>query len=261
MDETICFCGSGKAHTLCHGDINPNSPVARLYLVQRQLDAAIEKQRRENNLPVKCRAGCAQCCARCFNVSEPEAAQILEALSRRLAPADISRLIRKANDQWALLASEYPALAQAISGPILLEALGKAHETVLPFPCLFLDEEGRCTIYEVRPLICRIYGAGRVSWMGNSRPCTHLPPLHTARDRYADLSGFEETFGRYAFLEYDGQYIMRRPVPLFYYFHLLFKDPERPAELLQTPWYRNLTELDDEAYIESLVKEPDITLS
>ncbi|GAA1768568.1 YkgJ family cysteine cluster protein [Nonomuraea bangladeshensis] len=49
----------------------------------------------------------------------------------------------------------FPGLPTA-AGPLLRQRLSKVTEAP---PCAALGDDGRCRAYEVRPLICRLYGA------------------------------------------------------------------------------------------------------
>lgn len=88
------------------------------------------------NQPLACRPGCSYCCHRCVPVSMPEALAIFEQVKHwqedRLAPLKI-----RLKAFWEL------------AEPLRAKQFWNLRE-----PCPFL-EEGLCSIYERRPLLCR----------------------------------------------------------------------------------------------------------
>lgn len=78
-----------------------------------------------------CRRGCASCCHMATTISSIEAAQIGKAIGRTPKPGrpplDVAETRKAEIDKWHLT------------------------------PCTFLGLENECTIYDVRPLACRIH--------------------------------------------------------------------------------------------------------
>jgi Fe-S-cluster containining protein len=93
----------------------------------------------------QCGAGCYACCQPGLTVTHVEAARIREWLSDH---AELSRVIR--------------------SGDGMLADQGY---------CGMLDADGRCSIYEVRPLICRSHGMP-VSWKTDEAEARDCCPLN-----------------------------------------------------------------------------------
>jgi Putative zinc- or iron-chelating domain len=87
---------------------------------------------------IACRAGCGHCCVVNVAVLEPEVAAILQDLRRRLSGRERSRLRQRAR-----------ALYRMVVG------LDDEERIMLRQPCLFLTEQGECSIHPVRPLLCR----------------------------------------------------------------------------------------------------------
>lgn len=55
-----------------------------------------------------------------------------------------------------------------------------------PYSCPALDAEGRCSVYELRPLVCRLYGAAeRLECEHGCRPADGLLPAARARELIA----------------------------------------------------------------------------
>lgn len=117
-----------------------------------------------------CAAGCAWCCHQQVAVSPAEAVAIARHVRRTLAPADLAAL----NGRLAALDSQTRGLSVG----------ERAH---LKVPCAFLDD-GRCTIYAVRPLRCRgVYSrdAGHCRWaMENPEALFGRPDRHAAPGPY-----------------------------------------------------------------------------
>ncbi len=87
---------------------------------------------------IACRAGCGTCCAVNVSVLFPEAVAIADFLRREMAPAQLEQTRARLDElhrevRW-LDDSERPFLRRS---------------------CAFLDADGSCSIYPVRPLICR----------------------------------------------------------------------------------------------------------
>lgn len=81
-----------------------------------------------------CSSGCSHCCKMAVPICDLEAKIIGEAIGRERAP-----VARKVPDHVASIEQETQA------------AKWKG------VPCTFLGDDGRCTIYEHRPLACRIH--------------------------------------------------------------------------------------------------------
>lgn len=109
----------------------PDRPALRATLVQlrARVDAHFDAALARTPEAFACRAGCESCCHQRFGVFEVEAAPVREALAR--------------------LARTDPALRARVRA----QADDPAHQ----HHCALLVE-GRCAIYDERPLICRSHG-------------------------------------------------------------------------------------------------------
>jgi Fe-S-cluster containining protein len=86
---------------------------------------------------VACKAGCGHCCHVAVSVTAPEALTIVEHLKRPGSAAELQQLAGRV------------AAARERTG-----RLSSSERFSPDNPCVFLDD-GRCRIYEVRPLACR----------------------------------------------------------------------------------------------------------
>jgi Fe-S-cluster containining protein len=102
---------------------------------------SIRKAEAEGQLPreIACREGCDPCCYNLVEVTAPEAVLLGDFVARNFSPAE----------QEALLARVAGALA-LMAGQSKTEIIKRRRE--LPCPLL---REGRCSVYPVRPLVCR----------------------------------------------------------------------------------------------------------
>ncbi|MGH9470673.1 MAG: YkgJ family cysteine cluster protein [Terriglobia bacterium] len=98
---------------------------------------------------IHCRTGCSDCCSQMFLITELEAAYISRAVKH--FTAERRAILRQR-------ASEYLARREEILAERQIpDAWGALPPPGLRLPCPAL-ENGACSIYEHRPLICRKYG-------------------------------------------------------------------------------------------------------
>lgn len=247
MSENMCLCGSCKPQSECHADINGKSLVAKLYRLQQDIDNEMEKYKNGKFRISPCKEGYCRSCGFC--VSEAEFVQILNYLLRHWSFMDIQKLIEKSHLQWKQLQENDPEYAQKLTGTITIYDLYKMNDRVLPFPCIFLDENGFCKIYPLRPLQCRFHSVGCTSDMPSSKPCSDLPQPES--DPSLNELGLKAL--QFIFYKYHAQTIIRRPVPLFYYFHLIFKDMTDISSMHEIEFYKNMLQFSEEDYVSYLV--------
>lgn len=92
---------------------------------------------------IQCRPGCSKCCSQIFRITKLDGWMISEHL-RSLPETRRNELQQKAR--------EYLNQPGFSSHPFLTK------EGSNIFPCPALGNEGECTIYEARPVICRRFG-------------------------------------------------------------------------------------------------------
>lgn len=115
-------------------------PVSSLLTELRNiyLDAdSLLRRNSENSHLIACRAGCAHCCVVNVSISLLEGLAITEFI-RQLDEAERDRLFFSLERLW-----------------IRIRGLDDDERLALKQPCAFLDDQGHCTIYPVRPLFCR----------------------------------------------------------------------------------------------------------
>jgi Fe-S-cluster containining protein len=84
---------------------------------------------------ISCRAGCSACCYQAVHVTDQEAQLLTMYIHEKGVPYDYERAARQAT--WA--PQEW------------------RNQTHADRACGFLADDGRCAVYEVRPLVCRKY--------------------------------------------------------------------------------------------------------
>lgn len=107
--------------------------ISRIYEV---LTPALQQIQR--NAP--CKKGCNACCHIRVDVTDIEKEYILLSLNsqhRKIIKSNIKKIRKNEVNRQKLIRS------------------GQTKHTLIGKPCLFLDEEGACSIYETRPLACR----------------------------------------------------------------------------------------------------------
>ncbi len=106
-----------------------------------------------------CRAGCAACCHLLVRVHAGEADAIAGAL--RTSWSDAAR-----NELYGRLAHVASEAKDLDAGTY------RAHR----IPCAFLDENERCSIYDTRPVVCRVHASRSAT---ACEDLERLPPLDT----------------------------------------------------------------------------------
>lgn len=106
---------------------------------------------------VQCRSGCSACCRGLFDISLLEAFCLRQELEG-LPPAIRERVQDRARRQVECLRRHWPNWRP----PFLLNGMAEDDwQTVAADsddPCVLLDEEGRCLLYDLRPMTCRLHG-------------------------------------------------------------------------------------------------------
>lgn len=153
------------------------SPYFKRYeMLVEQVDAAFLKVKQEHAECVRCAIGCSDCCYALFDLTLVEALYIKaqfdrvfsgparELLLERAQEADrkIHRLKRKAFKDHERGRPEREILEEMAAQKVR---------------CPALDANGRCDIYAVRPLTCRLYG---------------IPTIIGGRAHTCGTSGFQE---------------------------------------------------------------------
>lgn len=117
---------------------SPGDVAAALRTVTARVEADLNRHLGEESRHIACRAGCGTCCVVNVGVLFPEAMAICHYLEEQRSEAELADLTRRLDE-------------------LFLETrwLDDEERIILRRPCVFLDDAGACTIYPVRPLLCR----------------------------------------------------------------------------------------------------------
>lgn len=216
--NSLCFCGSGKKHKNCHGDISENSMLANLHMKYAGLDADIERMRNSSDVTFVCKKGCCACCSNYFYISQMEYFYIKRYLLETDATA-FSAAKQRAFEQAELLKSIAPnEYEKVFSKKDYGISCFDASEYTKGFSnCIFL-QNGSCSVYPARPRVCRIYGNTM-----NTAPCELVQKAidEDGEQRHLillDTNDFDEGVNRFWI---SGRRMILRVRPLFYW---LLKD-------------------------------------
>ncbi|HJV64699.1 MAG TPA: YkgJ family cysteine cluster protein [Geomonas sp.] len=107
---------------------------------------------------ISCRTGCPGCCRGLFDIT------LLDAYYLRLGfdklPAEVrAKVLAKVDERLGIMRGQWPEFDQ----PFLLNYRPEEDwELLMPeedeTPCVLLGEDGRCLVYEHRPMTCRLHG-------------------------------------------------------------------------------------------------------
>ncbi len=203
-----CFCGSGVKYKKCHYRINGESKLANMY---RAIDIydniCIDK-----NICNSCINGCSKCCSDFFFVPENEFLMIVEELLYR--KEDITEYVAKAKKIIEKITIMHPEIMKKLD-----EYMPSSYNTGLDSEffkdlfndpnlpkCIFLDGNNKCSIYKIRPTICRIYGTTGVCEYINN-PATEFEEKQKMILECEIITNSK-----------NEQPIIKRPYPLFYWF-------------------------------------------
>lgn len=135
------------------------SPIFRRYeSLAAQADALFQKVSRDNPGCVKCGPGCDDCCHALFDLSLVEAMYLNAAFTAafKYGP-ERSRMLENASKIDRELTRLKRGMFRAEKdGAKPDEILAQAAS--LRMRCPLLDDAGKCSLYEARPITCRLYG-------------------------------------------------------------------------------------------------------
>lgn len=257
-----CFCGSKIKYKRCHSHINENSFIANLYRLQNEIDQEIEKQKGEKKLEFECKKGCIECCSQYFCVSESEFILIFDYIIKNWEMNKVEDIIDKCKEQWWVIKKDYPGFAEILKENITGKDKHDFLKTImfnpskLPFPCVFLDKkDNSCSIYKVRPLICRVHGISIIDSNNDNEPCSKIKSILENKDRLVNLEKYYDEIFRFIFIkDNDNRVIVRRPFPLFYFFNYVFEDGMIADKFTETLMYNRMISYDEKTYIKNLFK-------
>jgi Fe-S-cluster containining protein len=138
-------------------------------LLQRLSDWFEEGRRRAPGV-IPCRRGCTACCHGPFDISVADVELLQEAVDRLPEETRLDVIMRA-----RVLLAKMEAREPGWTAPHAIADLGEERFDQLAAalgaePCPLLSDDGRCRVYEDRPLVCRLIGLAMVSPTGREIP-------------------------------------------------------------------------------------------
>lgn len=224
-----CFCGSGKASKNCHR-VTSDSRAAQLFRLFDKLEQSVEAYFESNDVKPQCFSGCNNCCSDFFAVSEVELEIIMDEIHNTWSEQEIIDLYKKVMDNVRTFQTEHPDLDHAIRTQIDYEGNlsnfksfngGKSRTS---FPCPLLNEEnGKCTIYNKRPMICRTHGT--THYVDDkfksieSAVCEYIPSRLQNNEVTPDVTNYQMQYEDIVNVTTEKGSLYLRKLPIFYGIH------------------------------------------
>lgn len=129
----------------------------RYEAIVAEVDAVFEKF--ENEMPdlVKCGKGCSDCCYALFDITLAEAIYINHQFNKKFSGLERSTIMERADDAdrkiHKLKRKVYKASQEGRPASEILMEVARARVR-----CPLLDDNDLCSVYENRPITCRLYG-------------------------------------------------------------------------------------------------------
>ncbi|CAK7001859.1 MAG: hypothetical protein DELT_00062 [Desulfovibrio sp.] len=176
---------------------DPRPIFERYETLAREADALFDRVKTAHPECVTCHKGCADCCHALFDLPLIEAAYINDVFHKTFGTgAERSRILERAYDAdratHAVKRKAFAAQKAGESVAVILEEIAKKR-----IRCPLLGDDGKCALYEARPVTCRIYGVptsidgtghvcGRAAFLpGKAYPTANMDRIH---ERLAVLS-------------------------------------------------------------------------
>lgn len=163
-----CFCGSGKKAKFCHIDIDTESRFAELVKLYTEFDNLVKQEKLKGKCNT-CKENCNVCCKHHFDILEVEFDYIAYQYAKRFGIDKWNELTREGYKQWIVYREKNPEQAKLEEEKVfgdrnkLNELINETFNNYVSHdenPCSFLGADGKCTIYDFRPFVCRFQGFG-----------------------------------------------------------------------------------------------------
>jgi len=131
-----------------------------------QVDSWFSDSMRLCSTSIACREGCSSCCRGLFDITLLDAALLQRGFSR-LSVTLQNEVKRRVNERLQQLQLQWPEFTP----PFILNRLPHDQWLHMPendlTPCPLLGDDGRCMVYEHRPLTCRLHGLPQIGMQGD----------------------------------------------------------------------------------------------
>lgn len=130
-----------------------------------QVDSWFSDCLRVCSATIACREGCSSCCRGLFDVTLLDAALLQRGFSRLSTTVQIE-VMGRVDSRLQQLQQKWPEF----NPPFILNRLPHDQWLDMPendlTPCPLLGNDGRCLVYEHRPLTCRLHGLPQIGMQG-----------------------------------------------------------------------------------------------
>ncbi len=224
----LCFCGSGKKLKKCHLEIDEKSMIANLLKLYNKIDNKITDHYLSTGNDHKCKKGCAECCYNQTRISEIEY-NLIQYELLKWSESSIMDLSIKVQRLWNILKQKHPELIKQLetSRDGQMVKIMDEQKKIFDFAdveCPFLDlSTNTCSIYNVRPLVCRTFGVTYQSVQDDGFVLCKNLNIDELKEFGCDISEFREDAIRLLIWENGKeQRIYIRPLPLIYHLYKSF---------------------------------------
>jgi len=217
-----CVCGSGKKQKRCHFDLKDNGLLTFLWKKYKAFDFEVYRLQKELNIKPFCADGnCNKCCSDYFYVSASEYYLIKNHILTTFGVDFFDKIVAKSIAYLEQFRVEHNEEYEKLEAPTAnRKKMVDDRENLKTFlPCPLLDDNGLCSCYNARPLICRFLGT---SYLYSA--CDIIDEKITAMglnntDVMVEIAydeSYEENIDSFA--TKTGIIKLSRPYPLFCYF-------------------------------------------
>ncbi|MNW37244.1 Flagellin N-methylase [compost metagenome] len=225
-----CFCGSGKASKNCHR-VKSDSRAAHLFKLYEQIEHTVDSYFENMENKPQCFSECNNCCSDFFTVSEVELEIIMDEVHNTWTEQEIINLYKKVIDNVRKFQVEHPDLNNSIltqldyEGNLNMFKSFKGDKTRTSFPCPLLNEEnGKCSIYNKRPMVCRTHGTTHFELdeklkLVESVICEYIPSRFQNNVITPDVSDLQIKYEEIVNVSTKQRTLYIRKMPLFYGIH------------------------------------------
>lgn len=175
-----------------------------------------------------CKKGCGKCCSLYLECTAIEAEIIRRYLVKNKTKEELDVLQNKIRENLKILPtiSNPNEVDKEAKDKMILDYL---HKNI---SCIFLNEEGECSLYSIRPLVCRSFIVFSDSEKCKSKEEIVKPNLPPAYIGKLVVDGIASKVGRYKSITFNGDKGLKEPLrrPILQWFKDGFHDINRNLE-------------------------------
>ena len=225
-----CFCGSGLKTKNCHSDVHEDSRAGYLIKAYQALEEKKEEKETQIKQYIPCQKGCSNCCWDAFSITEIEFELIMREM-KTWSQNEVEAVYDEALNQCQTLSTRYPSEWKRLEEDgtfnqnVFFQSLhDEANRERNPFPCPLLNKHERsCSVYSVRPFVCRSLG---VTHMENSPSpvCEFIKTTDSISHITPEISEDYQQFNTINLLTHPKtkEQSMQRAYPIFYWFKIFY---------------------------------------